>query len=400
MPAICIVRRDYYPQCTHTRRDARALVNEGHQVDVVCKREPGQKTREQLDGVNIYRVPVAGARGGILGYMLEYSSFFLITFLILAGLTLRRRYSCIEVDTMPDFLVFTALAPKLLGAKVVLYFFECMPELFQHDYQISSSHPIIRLLRFIEIRAFRFADHVIYCGPGYRNIQEPRGGKPVPGTVVLNVPDESVLRPKTGSIAKARLPDAPFRIITHGSLLERYGVSTLIEAVPALSENIPNLEVLIVGDGEHRATLAALTKELEVGKIVKFTGWVQHEDLVDLIAGSDVGVSAFLNDCMLPTKLFEYMAVETPVVHSATKFTMDFCQGGEVAFFCPGDEGDLAQQLLWLYKHPEERLAMVERASKLYQACRWDVMRENYLDVYRGLTTSGFSPRRVGDSTR
>lgn len=383
MSRVCIVRRDYYPQSPHVHRDAQALAADGFGVDVVCLRRPGQKAYEKLDGVGIYRLPIAKRRAGLFRYLFEYSAFFLLTFLTLTYLSLRRRYDSVEVDSMPDFLVFAAIVPKLRGTQVVLYLFECMPEMFAYDFSVSSSHPIVRALRFIEGRASRFADRVIYCGPGYREIQEPRAGKPVQGTVVLNVPVESIfsaerVTPSNGSINGGR-----FRVMTHGSLLERYGVSTIIKAVPLLTQRIPNLEVMIVGDDEHRPVLEQLTRELGVEQFVNFTGRVPLVEVPDLISKSDVGVAAFLHDCGLAWKLFEYMAMQRPIVHSATKFTMDFCRNDEVLFFTPGDERELADRLLWLHDNPEGRMATVERANRLYERGRWSITRERYLDVYR-----------------
>jgi glycosyltransferase involved in cell wall biosynthesis len=383
MPRVCIVRRDYYPQSPHVHRDAQALVADGFDVDVVCLRRPGQKAYERLDGVGIYRLPIAKRRAGLLRYLFEYSVFFLLAFVALTFLSLRRRYDSVEIDTMPDFLVFAAIVPKLMGTRVVLYLFECMPELFQESLGLSYSHPVVRLLRLNERYASRFAHHVIYCGPGYRDIQGPRAGKLMQSSVVLNVPVEEIFAPEKVTPPKADLRGEPLRIITHGSLLERYGISTIIKAARLVAEEIPRVEVTIAGDDEHRQALEQETRELGVEKFVTFIGRVPHEQVVDLIARADIGVAAFWPDWMLSNKLFEYLAMQRPVVHSATKFTMDFCRNDEVLFFTPGDERELAERLLWLYHHPEERLAMVTRANQLYEKCRWGVMRETYLDVHR-----------------
>ncbi|MFW6195107.1 MAG: glycosyltransferase, partial [Chloroflexota bacterium] len=88
---------------------------------------------------------------------------------------------------------------------------------------------------------------------------------------------------------------------------------------------------------------------------------------------------------MLPTKLFEYFAMRRPVASSGIPFIREFCSDGEVAFFPPGDSQGLADQLLRLYENPEERLALVQRADRLYEQSRWPVMREQYLNVYRSL---------------
>jgi hypothetical protein len=119
-PAVCIVRHNYYPD-THVRRDAEALVDAGYDVSVVALRKANQPSRERLDGVEVHRLPVQHVRGSTLRYAWEYASFALLAFLTVAWLHLRSRFRVVEVDNMPDLLVFSALVPKLFGARVILY---------------------------------------------------------------------------------------------------------------------------------------------------------------------------------------------------------------------------------------------------------------------------------------
>jgi glycosyltransferase involved in cell wall biosynthesis len=286
---------------------------------------------------------------------------------------------------MPDTLVFAALVPKLMGAKVILYLFECMPELLIDTYRLSERHRMVRLMKAIERRASRFAHHVVYCGPGYRAIQEPRAGKKMETSVVLNVPDEAVFRPEFATPPRISDTKGHFRIVTHGSLLEKYGVQTLVEAAPLLKGRIAGLEIQIAGDGEHLPALRALSTKLGVDDTVKFVGVLPTREIPQFISQADVGVVAILHGYMLPTKLFEYFSMHRPVVACSIPFIKDFCVGGEVLFFPPGDHQKLAEQLLFLYEHPKEREALVRLADSLYAKSRWPVMREQYLNVYRRL---------------
>ena len=63
-------------------------------------------------------------------YLFEYGMFFCQAAMKVSVLHCRRRYRFVQVNTMPDFLVFAATIPKLLGAKVVLDLHEPAPELF------------------------------------------------------------------------------------------------------------------------------------------------------------------------------------------------------------------------------------------------------------------------------
>ena len=129
---IAMVVHSYYPDDVRVRRECEALADRGDSVDLICLRKNGERTREQIDNVEVRRLPVQHIRGqGPLGYIKEYLSFFFRAAFTLTRLYLTRKYPIIQVHNLPDFLVFVTLIPKLLGAKVVLDMHDITPELFQ-----------------------------------------------------------------------------------------------------------------------------------------------------------------------------------------------------------------------------------------------------------------------------
>src|SRR4051812_26669369 len=114
-PSVCIVRHDYYPD-GHVSRDAGALVEAGYDVNVVALRRPGEVGRENVDGVNVFRLPVEHQRGSFWRYVWEYALFFVLATVLVTVLHLRKRFQVVEVDNMPDVLVFSAIVPRLSGA--------------------------------------------------------------------------------------------------------------------------------------------------------------------------------------------------------------------------------------------------------------------------------------------
>ena len=124
---VCIIRHAYYPQETHVRRNAETLIQQEHSVTLICLRNSGQSPREIVDGVEVYRIPVRHYRRGVMRYIFEYTASFFFVFFVVSVLHLRDRFDVIEVDSMPDFMVFSSLIPKLMGARVILYLFEAMP---------------------------------------------------------------------------------------------------------------------------------------------------------------------------------------------------------------------------------------------------------------------------------
>ena len=385
MKRVCIVRHNYYPDETHLRRDAETLLRHNYEVDVICLRKNGQKTQETSGGVNVYRLPVEHHRRGIVRYVTEYLEFFLHAFWKLSWLQLKRRYDVIEVDNMPDFLVFTTLVPKLLGAKVIFYVFDNMPEVCVDHFMVSPGHPAIRLLRLIERISAKWADRVIATQSVSKELLESRGVPESKISIVLNVPDESMLDKLSFSPSSN---GNNFCLMTHGSLVERYGVKTLVKAIPLLTDDIPELKVMIVGDGEDKPRLEEMAQFLGVSEYVEFTGWVTVETVLSYIAQSHIGVvviPAGANPA-IPNKLFDYLALGEPTVVTAIPTIKRYFDDDSIMFYEPDNEQDLARCILELYRNPEKREALAASSSAIYQKYRWPVMQYEYLKVFGELT--------------
>jgi len=379
---VCLVRHWYYPHDNHLKRDAEALLASGREVDVVCLRKKGEKAREVVNGVRVNRMPVEHHRGSPLRYLWEYSAFILLAFFKLAILSLHRRYQVIEVSNLPDVLVFSTLVPKLLGAKVVLYMRDPMPENFAEVFGAGEGHPMVRLLRLLQRVCIAYSDHVIVVAKTHKDNLTASGVAATRISVVENVPDESIFHP----LSPATQENGHFRLVTHGSLLERYGVQTLVRAVPLLLDEIPNVEVWIAGEGEYRPRLEALCREMGVEDRVRFLGWGPFEDMPRIIAGAHVGiVTVQFKVFCLPNKLSEYLAMGKPVVSSAHESFKAYVPEGAALYYRPGDERDLARCVLELYRDPEKRASVAARGHAAYEQFRWSVTKQKYLAVFEGL---------------
>src|SRR4051812_22581734 len=126
---ICLLSQHPYPAHPTLARCARHLQRRGHAVSLICTREAGQPLFERGDAGTIYRLPVPHRRQGYLGYAVEYTAFCLLALLLLTALHLRRRFAVVQVDNLPDLLILAALPARLLGARIVLFFYELTPEI-------------------------------------------------------------------------------------------------------------------------------------------------------------------------------------------------------------------------------------------------------------------------------
>ena len=201
-PAVCIVHHYYYPQHGHVRRDAEALAREGYDVTVIALQQDGQARHERVNGIDVHRLPLAHRRGSLVRYALEYGRLIGMAFLLLTKLHLQKRFRAVEIDNIPDVLVFSALVPKLMGAKVVLYLFDSMSEIFMLTRRAGPGHPAVRLLVLEERICAAFADRVIVPHHPFRETVSAHGIPREKMTVVLNGPDDAIFTPRPPTCAR------------------------------------------------------------------------------------------------------------------------------------------------------------------------------------------------------
>lgn len=384
-PAVAIVRHchDYE---LDVRREAEALVAAGARCDVLYLGRRGRPLVEVVGGVTLRRVPGVKTRGGAVRYTFEYVWFVVAAAVMLGVLQLRHRYRAVQTNTMPDLVVFSAVVPKLCGARVVAFMQEPVPELAE---TVGAGPGTVRLLAAVEQRAMAFADRSITVTGALQQRFASRGADPDRIAVVRNGPDPGHLllpepdrRPRHGQ---------PGRLVAicHGTIEDRYGHDVLIDAVALAAPDIADLQVVITGRGAGTGAMVARISERGVGDVVRFEGWVSDERLGRLLHDADVGIVAQKASpyahLVHTNKLYDYWIAGLPVVASRLAATEAEFDDGTVAYFEPGDPADLARQLVRLANDGPARRELAAAGRRAYERVGWHAERQRYLAVYREL---------------
>lgn len=400
MARICVIRQGVYPYDARVTREVRSLLAAGHEVDLVCL-QWGDLPRSERDGrLTVHRLAVERRHGGKLRYLLEYAAFFVAAALLVTRLHLRHRFDLVQVNSLPDCLVFAAAVPRLLGARVLLDLHECMPEFFALKYRLSPRHPLVRLLGSCEQVSIRFADAAITCTEPMRQRFVERGAPAGKVGVVLNSFDDERFDPRR--YAAITRNDGRFMLVFHGTIDHMYGLDLVIRAVAALRDRIPNLTLRIYGDGPRRASLEALATELDVADRVWFSrGWLPLDELLPRIAEADAGVVAIRRDACFDlthsNKMFDLIALRKPVVISRTRAVEAYFDEGCFELFESGNEHDLARAIYDLHRDPERRRRLVERAAQVGEPYRWSHQAKRYVGVVdRLIESAGREPLATG----
>lgn len=385
----CMVVHAYYPVGEpRVQREAEALAEAEAEVDVICLRDHGEPAVETVPGVRVYRLPIhRDKRRGAAGQFLEYLAFFALACLKLTSLYFKRHYQVVQIHNLPDFLVFVALIPRLLGAAVILDLHDLMPEFFMSRFQGRHNGLAVRLVRWQEQLSCRFATHVITVTRPWRETLIQRGVPAAKCSVVMNVADSRIF---TGP-----LPPRPHRddlhLMYHGTLTYRYGIDLILQAVARVRTRAPKIRVTIHGRGEFLPALEKLTNDLGLQDIVRFsTRLVPIEELPHLLAAADVGLAPYRHDIftdgILPTKLMEYAALGLPCIAARTTAIETYFHGTLVEFFAPGDVDDLARCIQRLHDHPERLADLAHGCEKFNREYNWPQIRAEYLALVQRLS--------------
>jgi glycosyltransferase involved in cell wall biosynthesis len=378
---------------TRVQREAEALLKRGYEVDVISVRMPGEPATDEYKGVKIYRekyrLPFSLAIGGALGEkFLQYLRFFLAATLRVTRLHFHRRYSTMQVHNLPDFLVFCTLVPKLLGTPILLDLHDLMPEFYALRFGQSSS-AAARLIRWQEHLACRFADHVITVSELWRQALIRRGVPESKCSVVMNVADESIFHPPEHAGIQPQRGDG-FRLIYHGTFVERNGLDLAIQAIDRVRNDIPGIYLRLVGRGEYLLHMKRLIEELRLGQHVSIEDLHLAEDLPRIILSCHLGIaplrSTVFTDTGLPTKLMEYAALGLPAIASRTTANQVYFSDTNVEFFEPGNVDDLARCILMLYHNPERLAELARGSQKFNQRYNWATIGAEYVALVERLT--------------
>ena len=375
----------FYSSDPRVRREAEALAMRGDTVDFICLKDPDNSETEEYHGVKLLPLTVGRYQGGsTLPYVAKYVSFFVKAFFLVSTRFFKKRYDIIQVHTMPDFLVFAAVIPKLFGAKVILDVHDLMPELYMCKFKSGPQHFIVRLITWIERMSLGFAHKVIAVHVPHLNALVSHGNSPRKMTVVLNVPDPRIFRKNGG-----RQADGKFRLIYHGTVARRHGLEVALKAVQSVKDSIPNLEFLVIGRGDDFERIKKLADEMRLGTSVRFLGAMPTEELPRYLSQADLGVVPILYDSftryMLPLKLMEYVGMEIPCIVSETETIRAYFDKDMVCYCTPGDARHLAERILELYQDSTLRAQLAANASRFNTNFSWEQQKKGYFELVDSL---------------
>ena len=395
---ICMPVYSYYPFDPRVRRVAEALVEKGHLVDVICLRGEDEDKFGTYNGVNAYRLPLEHRRGGYLRYLHNYGMFFLLSFLMLNSLDRKKHYNTMHVHSLPDFLVFITLFQKKRGLKIVLDLHEAMPEIFAARFDKNMDSILVKFPIFLERISHAFATHIITVNDTIKNIYITRGVPKEKISVIMNSPDEKLGGKLDLKEFKAKLNlDEKYKLVFVGGINYERNIEVILEAMAKLKSQIPNLYFILFGHmyghkGEsYKEQLKIRVQKLGLENSVYIGEKLNPEEVSSYLDLTDFGVVSYirnpLTEVAVPNKVFEYIALNKPLIVCRLKALHSLLADDAVLYYEPENAHDLAAKMLQLYRQRDKMTGMIANANKVYEKCKWKVMKERLYRMYEELDT-------------
>jgi glycosyltransferase involved in cell wall biosynthesis len=385
-----------FPSDPRPRRELEALVERGMFVDLICLAEDAEQPRRETIGLlTVTRIPIQHKRSGKIRYFWDYARFFLHAFRLLTMRSTRRHYDLVHVHNMPDFLVFTAVISRLLGARVILDLHDPMPELYQTIYGLQKNAVMVRMLKSMEKWSIGFAHLVLTPNEAFRKLFCSRSCPDSKVKIVMNTPDEKLfhLGQANPEAANGNPAAGEFRLMYHGLIAERHGLSTAIQAVKVASTSVDNLVLEIYGKrNAYLDQIVRMAEDLQLNGSFRYCGKRRIDDIPAAILDSDLGVipncRTPFTEINFPTRIFEYLCLGKAVIVPRTSGIQDYFSEDSIIFFEPDNAQDLSNKIYWAYSHPTEVQAIVARGQKVYEQHRWAVEKHVFFDLVEDLLTT------------
>lgn len=385
---LLMIAYTYYRSDPRVIREAEAALTAGFKVDFLALRGPDDPPVEWIRGVKVIHLSQSRYRGsGPLRYLSAYFVFFVRCFFKTIRQQLAKGYKVVHVHNMPDFMVFCALLPKMMGAKVLLDIHDPMPNTFVSKFKSSEHGPLFRLLLWEERLSAAFADKVLTVHDPVKDyiLVNQHGLAAGSIQVIANFADDGLF-----SLQAPRRFDAGLQFVFHGTILERYGLGDVLSAVAAM-EHKDRITVKIIGDGDYSKDLRKLIELHELGSIVDFDNHIYPvQVLPEMLKAFNVGLVPLeissITNYALPLKLLEYLSLGMPSITVSNKAIGYYFGEDDLLYYRPGDPDSLRLLLDRLVASPDILGRYQQRAVALRGNFLWSREKQKYVSMLKSMS--------------
>ena len=349
---------------------ARRYDERGYPTIVLTNRWPRHLPEEEnVDGVRVYRFPMRTPGSGWRSLLTYVATSWRVTRKVNSFVS-NERVGLVHVQCAGPNGLYALRAARKLSLPLVLT--------TQGEITMDSSR-LYQRSRFANSYLRRLCERArVVTAVSAKTAQDlisQVGFRPSDLRVIPNGTDVKVF----GSAAP-RVHARPY-ISAVGRLVGQKGFDILIRSFG--QAELPDLDLLIAGDGPQRDELAGLIEVLDLVGRVHLVGRLDRLGVAELHAGAEFFVLPSVADEGLPLACVEALAAGVPIVASRSGGIEELVDHGvEGLLVDMGNVDELTAALRTLSSDRELRSHMSSVARMRAAKLDWDVIVEEYLDVF------------------
>jgi glycosyltransferase involved in cell wall biosynthesis len=368
--------------------EATTLAQHGYTVSVISPKAKGfHRSRECLEGVEIYRYILPINSDGILGYLAEAVWCFAAAAVLSVRVALiGRGFDILHVCNPPETYWPLALFWRVFGKVFLFDHHDLSAEMAMVKFRRSSGLLISALL-LLEKLTYRVAQVVVATNDSHKQIAIGRHGKPPEKVyVVRSGPDLGRFRryPPDPSFKRGK----PYLLAYLGEICSQDGVDYLIRSIRILRVELgrDDFHCVLVGGGPYQPTIVQYAKDQSVDELCTFTGRISDEDLCRVLSSADLAIDPdpknAWSDASTMNKIMEYMYFGLPIVGFDLRETRISAADAAVLVE-PNREEEMARAISRLLDDPLRRRNMGEFArARVETSLAWKYSVESLLAAY------------------
>jgi len=174
-------------------------------------------------------------------------------------------------------------------------------------------------------------------------------------------------------------------ILFFGNIREYKGLRYLIQAVPIILEEIPDLKVIIAGEGDITEFYPFIKKHENVFEV--YNEFISDALVSELFQRSEVVVMPYTTMSGQSGILNIALAFNKPIVASDVGSINDIVINGDTGFLVPpNDSKALARAIITILKDPKLRQKMKINMEVKSQDLSWDNIASKYIELFYSIT--------------
>ena len=180
----------------------------------------------------------------------------------------------------------------------------------------------------------------------------------------------------------------PHKVVFSGVMYHHRGLDVLLNAAPMIVKEIPDVKIILLGEGPEMEKLKKIVKLNNLESNVEFKGWIDRKNIPIFLSDSSVGIGPLkkteVTENALPIKVLEYMASSMPIVAINGTLPDDVLKNNENGYFV-NNSLELSEKIIELLKNPELVKKMGIRSLEMVQKFSWDKIVKSIISIYEQL---------------